>query len=159
MVRLHIIALSSVAMLTLGSHENQTPPCICPNLSHPHFPSPSLFHDELANVQFKVYCLQKQLEMIQTDVYYLQISMNTNSHYLNEKKNTQVAFSWVLVKLPPEYRRSAIRNTTPLWKHKDEIFLIWLLISNYCCHFIRPFSGQHRYIRKKILTVELTTIL
>lgn len=52
-VRLHIIALSSVAMLTLGSHENHTP-FICPNLSHPHLPSPNLFHDELVNFQFKV---------------------------------------------------------------------------------------------------------
>lgn len=27
-----------------------------------------------------------------------------------EKPNIEVAFSWVLVKLPPEYKRSAIRK-------------------------------------------------
>lgn len=53
-VRLHIIALSSVAILTLGSHKNQTLPYTCPNISHLRFPSPSLFHDELVNFQFKV---------------------------------------------------------------------------------------------------------
>jgi len=31
--------------------------------------------------------------------------MNTSFHYLNGEQETQVAFTWVLVKLPPEYKR------------------------------------------------------
>lgn len=112
----------------------------------------------------KCYCLQKQLELIKTNIlYYLQISMNTYFHYLNGKKNPKPKHRgcFLLSFGQASSRMQEIRNQkiASLWKHKDQIFLVWLRISNYCCHFLRPFTGQHTHIRKKILMVEVTTIL
>lgn len=93
-VRLYIIALPSVAMLTLGSHKNQTLPYVSPNLSHQHFLPPNLFHYELGNINSDCCCLQKQLEMIKTDIlYYLQIAMNTSFHNLNEEEGKKTPYN------------------------------------------------------------------